>query len=140
MFQFHFGTIGSSNSSISFSYQISFNSTLVRLVALFFTGVKKCSNCFNSTLVRLVEIIYNQKFEGAGFNSTLVRLVEVGTAQVGTAQVFQFHFGTIGRGMKEVNCITVEGFQFHFGTIGSLKQLCLYSPCWYVSIPLWYDW
>ena len=74
------------------------------------------------------------------FNSSLVRLaVRKLQTYSRCSFMFQFQFGTIGR----ISYFSVYAsgymFQFQFGTIGSIRDIAKDAPA-RVSIPVWYDW
>ncbi len=84
--------------------------------------VREHLQSFNSTLVRLKERNFLQTMSiFMRFNSTLVRLKVPDTEGIHAFYyVFQFHFGTIKRGLGLIAKTIEYLFQFHFGTIKSL--------------------
>ena len=73
---------------------------------------------FNSTMVRLkdVEPVVDVCTE-KGFNSTMVRLKGDRQRLRSVYNRFQFHYGTIKRGMATPDTNPGTPFQFHYGTI-----------------------
>jgi len=160
MFQFHFGSIGSTSPASPKNLMRCFNSTLVRLEVL------SWRNPFIVTYVS-IPLWFDWKFQGSYYS--IIRLP------------FQFHFGSIGSQGSDLEtylscvsiplwfdwkllkkdgyvylssfnstlvrlearsntCYDADGmFQFHFGSIGSYTAP--FRTTWNsVSIPLWFDW
>ncbi len=119
MFQFHFGSIGSSNSLFQRLMNFCFNSTLVRLEAW-------------QALQQRIQTI-------GSFNSTLVRLEDSTAKLFDVRNKFQFHFGSIGSFINDRNFLktTVSiplWFDWKVDQTTAKGRFCA------VSIPLWFDW
>ena len=139
IFQFHYGTIKSSNTPVCSSGRKRFQ--------FHYGTIKRQRN--------LLSVVWVQYF-----NSTMVRLKVVGQEPAIELAKFQFHYGTIksvatwntlcplwnfnstmvrlkaGEPSTRTPCISV--FQFHYGTIKRRKSRQK-NRCNTISIPLWYD-
>ncbi len=122
MFQFHFGSIGSSNGFGTSALQFScFNSTLVRLevtsinnrrmLSVFqfhFGSIGRINDFVNSPEITVVSIPLWFDWK---YHSNL---------SVDKITMFQFHFGSIGSNKQYLFYHLSILFQFHFGSIGRL--------------------
>ena len=127
IFQFHYGTIKSFIEFCSIVSNIHFNSTMVRLKAVWMGFLARRKLHFNSTMVRL-KVSHGIMCErlSCNFNSTMVRLKEGSAVTVGVTTIFQFHYGTIKSGISRENEFHDVAFQFHYGTIKSQHV----TPSW----------
>ncbi len=118
-FQFHYGSIKTSEAGIPRDRLFYFNSTMVRLKR---SGIVACCQFvldFNSTMVRL-KLNSESLFPGmyGYFNSTMVRL------KPRSIQSY-FHAGLL--------------FQFHYGSIKTAPNTTPPVLPRGISIPLWFD-
>ena len=122
-FQFHYGTIKSVKNKGVTGDVLYFNSTMVRLKDGSTVNIYPRSIDFNSTMVRLkgnLMIFLIVPF--LNFNSTMVRLkVRSVPNDVFAHIIFQFHYGTIKRLLKNAIPLFFRTFQFHYGTIKSRR-------------------
>ena len=98
VFQFHNGTINTTDVFVSID----------------------CHFCFNSTTVQLIQVcLFPDQPEDRCFNSTTVQLIHHLRAVARNVRVFQFHNGTINTGLCFVPTCPSITFQFHNGTINT---------------------
>ena len=122
-FQFHSGSIKSDTSEDSTSPFHGFNSIVVRLKAPPQLWSVTQRPRFNSIVVRLKGGFFPRKtHNGPCFNSIVVRLKGASTALADRVTgEFQFHSGSIKRGLAGASTWGRWPFQFHSGSIKSCE-------------------
>ena len=58
---------------------------------------------------------------------------------ISNADMFQFHTGSIKRGVEKYGILRTDLFQFHTGSIKSILERNLEYAKFNVSIPHWFD-